>query len=58
MAVPIAARLAENPLITPDDVAPSQPGMEVISTINAGIARVGGGGRGAAPRGRAPAPHR
>jgi len=42
MAVPIAARLAENPLITPDDVAPSQRGMEVISTINAGIARVGG----------------
>lgn len=42
MGVPIAARLAENPLITPEDVAPSQPGMEVISTINAGIARVGG----------------
>lgn len=41
MAVPIAARLAENPLITPADVAPSAPGMEVISTINAGIARVG-----------------
>ena len=30
-----------NPLITPDDVPPSQPGMEVISTINAGAARVG-----------------
>jgi len=42
MAVPIAARLAENPLITAEDVAPSQPGMEVISTINAGIARVDG----------------
>lgn len=41
MAVPVAARLPENPLITPDDVAPSQPGMEVISTINAGMARVG-----------------
>ncbi|MGZ4206731.1 MAG: glycoside hydrolase family 130 protein [Actinomycetota bacterium] len=41
MGVPIAARLAANPLITPEDVAPSQPGMEVISTINAGIARVG-----------------
>ena len=41
MSVPIAARLAENPLITPADVAPSQPGMEVISTINAGMARVG-----------------
>lgn len=41
MAVPIAARLPENPLITPEQVSPSQPGMEVISTINAGIARVG-----------------
>lgn len=41
MAVPIAARLPENPLITPEQVSSSQPGMEVISTINAGIARVG-----------------
>ncbi len=41
IAVPVGARLADNPLITPDDVAPSQPGMEVISTINAGAARVG-----------------
>jgi predicted GH43/DUF377 family glycosyl hydrolase/glycosyltransferase involved in cell wall biosynthesis len=41
MGVPIAARLAENPLITPAQVEPSQPGMEVISTINAGMARVG-----------------
>ena len=41
MSVPIAARLEENPLITPGNVAPSQPGMEVISTINAGMARVG-----------------
>ncbi len=41
MSVPIAGRLPENPLITPADVTPSQPGMEVISTINAGIARVG-----------------
>lgn len=41
MAVPIAARLKENPLITPEQVAPSQLGMEVISTINAGVARVG-----------------
>lgn len=40
MAVPIAARLPENPLITPEQVQPSQPGMEVISTINAGITRV------------------
>ncbi len=42
IALPIGARLVENPLITPDDVEPSQPGMEVISTINAGAARVGG----------------
>jgi predicted GH43/DUF377 family glycosyl hydrolase/glycosyltransferase involved in cell wall biosynthesis len=41
IAVPVGARLASNPLITPDDVPPSQPGMEVISTINAGAARVG-----------------
>ena len=41
IAVPVGARLADNPLITPDDIAPSQPGMEVISTINAGAARVG-----------------
>ena len=41
IAVPVGARLADNPLITPDDVPPSQPGMEVISTINAGAARVG-----------------
>ncbi|MGH2539365.1 MAG: glycosyltransferase [Actinomycetota bacterium] len=41
VAVPIGARLADNPLIAPTDVTPSQPGMEVISTINAGAARVG-----------------
>ena len=41
MAVPIATRLPQNPLISPADVVPSQPGMEVISTINAGVARVG-----------------
>lgn len=41
VAVPVGARLPGNPLITPDDIAPSQPGMEVISTINAGAARVG-----------------
>jgi predicted GH43/DUF377 family glycosyl hydrolase len=41
VAVPIGARLAGNPLITPADVPPSQPGMEVISTINAGAARIG-----------------
>ena len=41
VALPIGARLTSNPLITPVDVAPSQPGMEVISTINPGAARVG-----------------
>ena len=41
VAVPIAARLTENPLITPADVEPSQPSMEVVSTINPGAARVG-----------------
>jgi predicted GH43/DUF377 family glycosyl hydrolase/glycosyltransferase involved in cell wall biosynthesis len=41
VALPIGARLAGNPLITPADVVPSQPGMEVISTINAAAARVG-----------------
>ena len=41
IAVPVGARLAGNPLISPDDVTPSQPGMEVISTINPGAARVG-----------------
>ena len=41
VARPIAARLAENPLISPVDVRPSRPGLEVVSTINAGVARVG-----------------
>jgi predicted GH43/DUF377 family glycosyl hydrolase/glycosyltransferase involved in cell wall biosynthesis len=41
VALPIAARLKENPLITPADVEPSQPSMEVISTINPAAARVG-----------------
>ena len=41
VAVPIAARLKENPLITPADVEPSQTSMEVISTINPAAARVG-----------------
>jgi predicted GH43/DUF377 family glycosyl hydrolase/glycosyltransferase involved in cell wall biosynthesis len=38
-AAPIVRRLAENPLITPADVQPSDPAFEVISTINAGVAR-------------------
>jgi predicted GH43/DUF377 family glycosyl hydrolase/glycosyltransferase involved in cell wall biosynthesis len=41
VAVPIAARLTANPLITPADVEPSSPSMEVISTINPGAARIG-----------------
>ncbi len=40
-AVPIATRLDANPLITPEDVEPSQPGFEVVSTINPGVATVG-----------------
>ena len=39
--VAIAHRLVENPLITPDNIAPSQAGFEVISTINPGVAKVG-----------------
>ena len=41
VAVPIAARLTQNPLVTPADVAPSHPAMEVISTINPAAAKVG-----------------
>jgi predicted GH43/DUF377 family glycosyl hydrolase/glycosyltransferase involved in cell wall biosynthesis len=37
----IVERLTANPLITPDAVTPSQPGLEVISTINPGVATVG-----------------
>ncbi|MGZ8566178.1 MAG: glycoside hydrolase family 130 protein [Actinomycetota bacterium] len=39
--VHIVERLGENPLIVPDDVEPSQPGFEVISTINPGVATLG-----------------
>jgi len=39
--VPIAERLSQNPLITPGDVAPSQAGFEVTSTINPGVAKLG-----------------
>jgi polysaccharide biosynthesis protein PslF len=40
---PITAghRLDQNPLITPADVEPSQPGFEVVGTINPGVAKVG-----------------
>jgi len=37
----IATRVASNPLIVPSDVEPSQPGFEVIGTINPGIATLG-----------------
>ncbi|HTG46106.1 MAG TPA: glycosyltransferase, partial [Actinomycetota bacterium] len=37
----IAHRVHANPLITPADIAPSQPGFEVISTINPGVTRLG-----------------
>jgi predicted GH43/DUF377 family glycosyl hydrolase/glycosyltransferase involved in cell wall biosynthesis len=41
-SVHIAHRLEQNPLITPADLAPSQPGFEVVSTINAGTATLDG----------------
>jgi predicted GH43/DUF377 family glycosyl hydrolase len=37
----VAHRVKANPLLTPADVEPSQPGVEVISTINPGVAQVG-----------------
>ena len=37
----VAHRLKANPLIDPTDVEPSQPGFEVIGTINPGVAKVG-----------------
>jgi predicted GH43/DUF377 family glycosyl hydrolase/glycosyltransferase involved in cell wall biosynthesis len=37
----VAHRVKTNPLLTPADVEPSQPGFEVISTINPGVAQVG-----------------
>lgn len=39
--IAIAMRLDANPLLTPEHVTPSQPGFEVISTINPGVATVG-----------------
>lgn len=40
-AAPVARRLPENPLITPADVPPSLPALEVVSAFNAAAARVG-----------------
>ena len=37
----IALRLPENPLLTPADVRPSLPALEVVSVFNAAAARVG-----------------
>jgi predicted GH43/DUF377 family glycosyl hydrolase/glycosyltransferase involved in cell wall biosynthesis len=39
--IEVTFRLKSNPLITPEQVEPSQPGFEVISTINPGVATVG-----------------
>jgi len=37
----VGHRLKANPLITPDAVEPSQPGFEVVATINPGVATIG-----------------
>lgn len=37
----LGRRLAENPLITPKDVRPSLPELEVVSVFNAAVAKVG-----------------
>src|SRR4029079_4128540 len=39
--VEVAFRVKSNPLITPDQIEPSQPGFEVVSTISPGAATVG-----------------
>jgi predicted GH43/DUF377 family glycosyl hydrolase/glycosyltransferase involved in cell wall biosynthesis len=39
--ITIADRLEQNPLVEPGDVKPSQAGLEVIGTINPGVAKVG-----------------
>ena len=38
----LGRRLAENPLITPSDVRPSSPELEVVSVFNAAVAKVEG----------------
>jgi predicted GH43/DUF377 family glycosyl hydrolase/glycosyltransferase involved in cell wall biosynthesis len=38
----VAHRLRSNPLLTPTDAKPSQPGFEVIGTINPGVAKLDG----------------
>jgi predicted GH43/DUF377 family glycosyl hydrolase/glycosyltransferase involved in cell wall biosynthesis len=37
----LGRRLAENPILTREDVPPSQPGLEVVSVFNAAAAKVG-----------------
>jgi predicted GH43/DUF377 family glycosyl hydrolase len=37
----LGRRLRENPLLTPRDVRPSLPELEVVSVFNAGVAKVG-----------------
>jgi CarD family transcriptional regulator len=39
--VSLGRRLVENPLITPKDVRPSLPELEVVSVFNAAVAKVG-----------------
>lgn len=41
-ARPTIERLASNPIIRPEDVQPSRPGMEVLCAFNAGAIRVDG----------------
>ena len=41
MARDLGRRLENNPILTPADVAPSQPGLEVVSVFNAAAARRG-----------------
>src|SRR5579859_4186883 len=36
----LGTRLLSNPILTSDDVVPSQPGLEVVSVFNAAAARV------------------
>ena len=38
----LGQRVADNPVITPADVTPSRPGLEVVSVLNAAAARVDG----------------
>jgi predicted GH43/DUF377 family glycosyl hydrolase len=37
----LAKRVAENPIITPETVPPSEPGLEVVGAFNPGAVRFG-----------------